>query len=191
MSCFLLYVPKTDHYIINRFPLFVYLLRRLSSPSRQSLFHEWFTSTCTVQMALWMATQSTHCPTLMSATSHRAPRRPPRSLPESPCAGQSDSPNLDPRYPFKSLSTAAPKVVWSFQKLKIFLKMTWDLSLVVNYVHSSVSSLLILKLFVSLFFRYKDYRDPPWDPDAYTFSKQYWSVLAAKLAFVIFFQVWK
>ncbi|XP_070763974.1 anoctamin-1 [Enoplosus armatus] len=36
--------------------------------------------------------------------------------------------------------------------------------------------------------RYKDYRDPPWDPDPYTFSKQYWSVLAAKLAFVIFFQ---
>uniref|UniRef100_A0A3Q2YKH7 Anoctamin n=1 Tax=Hippocampus comes TaxID=109280 RepID=A0A3Q2YKH7_HIPCM len=37
--------------------------------------------------------------------------------------------------------------------------------------------------------RYKDYRDPPWAPDAYTFSKQYWSVLAAKLLFVIFFQV--
>uniref|UniRef100_I3KD17 Anoctamin n=1 Tax=Oreochromis niloticus TaxID=8128 RepID=I3KD17_ORENI len=36
--------------------------------------------------------------------------------------------------------------------------------------------------------RYKDYRDPPWATDAYTFSKQYWSVLAAKLAFVIFFQ---
>ncbi|XP_056137543.1 anoctamin-1 [Lampris incognitus] len=36
--------------------------------------------------------------------------------------------------------------------------------------------------------RYKDYRDPPWVPDAYTFSKQYWSVLAARLAFVIFFQ---
>lgn len=50
------------------------------------------------------------------------------------------------------------------------------------------SYLLILKL---LFFRYKDYRDPPWEPDAYTFSKQYWSVLAAKLAFVIFFQVLK
>lgn len=42
---------------------------------------------------------------------------------------------------------------------------------------------------LSVFFRYKDYRDPPWDPDAYTFSKQYWSILAAKLAFVIFFQV--
>lgn len=39
--------------------------------------------------------------------------------------------------------------------------------------------------------RYKDYRDPPWVADAYTFSKQYWSVLAAKLAFVIFFQVRK
>ncbi|KAM9754822.1 anoctamin-1 [Menidia menidia] len=36
--------------------------------------------------------------------------------------------------------------------------------------------------------RYKDYRDPPWGSDAYTFSKQYWSVLAARLAFVIFFQ---
>ncbi|KAG7521750.1 anoctamin-1-like [Solea senegalensis] len=36
--------------------------------------------------------------------------------------------------------------------------------------------------------RYKDYRDPPWAPDAYTFSKHYWSILAAKLAFVIFFQ---
>ncbi|CAL9695334.1 unnamed protein product [Knipowitschia caucasica] len=36
--------------------------------------------------------------------------------------------------------------------------------------------------------RYKDYRDPPWAPDAYTFSKHYWSMLAAKLAFVIFFQ---
>ncbi|KAM3609876.1 uncharacterized protein V6R79_021711 [Siganus canaliculatus] len=36
--------------------------------------------------------------------------------------------------------------------------------------------------------RYRDYRDPPWEPDAYTFSKQYWSILAAKLAFVIFFQ---
>ncbi|XP_028306533.1 anoctamin-1 isoform X2 [Gouania willdenowi] len=36
--------------------------------------------------------------------------------------------------------------------------------------------------------RYKDYRDPPWEKDAYTFSKEYWSILAAKLAFVIFFQ---
>ncbi|KAM6960603.1 anoctamin-1 [Aplochiton taeniatus] len=36
--------------------------------------------------------------------------------------------------------------------------------------------------------RYKDYRDPPWASEAYTFSKQYWSVLAARLAFVIFFQ---
>uniref|UniRef100_A0A671X8I5 Anoctamin n=1 Tax=Sparus aurata TaxID=8175 RepID=A0A671X8I5_SPAAU len=36
--------------------------------------------------------------------------------------------------------------------------------------------------------RYKDYREPPWAPDAYTFSKQYWCVLAARLAFVILFQ---
>ncbi|XP_075328737.1 anoctamin-2b [Odontesthes bonariensis] len=37
-------------------------------------------------------------------------------------------------------------------------------------------------------FRYKDYREPPWSQDAYQFSKQYWSVLAARLAFVILFQ---
>ncbi|XP_061663377.1 anoctamin-2b isoform X2 [Syngnathoides biaculeatus] len=36
--------------------------------------------------------------------------------------------------------------------------------------------------------RYKDYREPPWSPDAYHFSKQYWCVLAARLAFVILFQ---
>uniref|UniRef100_A0AAY5F5F3 Anoctamin n=1 Tax=Electrophorus electricus TaxID=8005 RepID=A0AAY5F5F3_ELEEL len=35
--------------------------------------------------------------------------------------------------------------------------------------------------------RYKDYRDPPWSPESYQLSKQYWSVLAARLAFVIFF----
>uniref|UniRef100_A0A8D0DCQ8 Anoctamin n=1 Tax=Sander lucioperca TaxID=283035 RepID=A0A8D0DCQ8_SANLU len=36
--------------------------------------------------------------------------------------------------------------------------------------------------------RYKDYREPPWSPDAYMVSKQYWCVLAARLAFVILFQ---
>ncbi|XP_073706312.1 anoctamin-1 [Garra rufa] len=36
--------------------------------------------------------------------------------------------------------------------------------------------------------RYKDYRDPPWSFESYQLSKQYWSVLAARLAFVIFFQ---
>ncbi|XP_037552147.1 anoctamin-2 [Nematolebias whitei] len=35
---------------------------------------------------------------------------------------------------------------------------------------------------------YKDYREPPWSPDAYQFSKQYWCVLSARLAFVILFQ---
>ncbi|KAM9327868.1 anoctamin-2b [Pholidichthys leucotaenia] len=38
------------------------------------------------------------------------------------------------------------------------------------------------------FCRYKDYREPPWSPEAYQFSKQYWCVLAARLAFVILFQ---
>ncbi|XP_028810695.1 anoctamin-2b isoform X2 [Denticeps clupeoides] len=38
------------------------------------------------------------------------------------------------------------------------------------------------------FCRYKDYREPPWSPDAYQFSKHYWAILAARLGFVILFQ---
>ncbi|XP_023404484.1 anoctamin-2-like [Loxodonta africana] len=38
------------------------------------------------------------------------------------------------------------------------------------------------------FCRFKDYREPPWAPNPYEFSKQYWSVLSARLAFVIIFQ---
>ncbi|XP_065154051.2 anoctamin-1 isoform X1 [Paramisgurnus dabryanus] len=36
--------------------------------------------------------------------------------------------------------------------------------------------------------RYKDYREPPWSPTPYEISKQFWTVLAARLAFVIVFQ---
>uniref|UniRef100_A0AAR2J4F3 Anoctamin n=1 Tax=Pygocentrus nattereri TaxID=42514 RepID=A0AAR2J4F3_PYGNA len=36
--------------------------------------------------------------------------------------------------------------------------------------------------------RYKDYREPPWSSEPYQFSRQYWAVLAARLAFVILFQ---
>ncbi|KAK2534884.1 Ano2 [Columba guinea] len=36
--------------------------------------------------------------------------------------------------------------------------------------------------------RFKDYREPPWSPNQYEFSKQYWAVLSARLAFVILFQ---
>ncbi|NWS69064.1 ANO2 protein, partial [Crotophaga sulcirostris] len=39
-----------------------------------------------------------------------------------------------------------------------------------------------------LFCRFKDYREPPWSKNQYEFSKQYWAVLSARLAFVILFQ---
>uniref|UniRef100_A0AAQ5ZWU2 Anoctamin n=1 Tax=Amphiprion ocellaris TaxID=80972 RepID=A0AAQ5ZWU2_AMPOC len=44
---------------------------------------------------------------------------------------------------------------------------------------------------VSLFFclyRYKDYREPPWSATPYEISKEFWTVLAVRLAFVIVFQ---
>ncbi|XP_016339436.1 anoctamin-1-like isoform X2 [Sinocyclocheilus anshuiensis] len=36
--------------------------------------------------------------------------------------------------------------------------------------------------------RYKDYRDPPWSATPYEFSREFWAILAARLAFVIVFQ---
>ncbi|XP_009473819.1 PREDICTED: anoctamin-2 [Nipponia nippon] len=39
-----------------------------------------------------------------------------------------------------------------------------------------------------LFCRFKDYREPPWSQNQYEFSKQYWAILSARLAFVILFQ---
>ncbi|KAM5137925.1 anoctamin-1 isoform 3-T3 [Mantella aurantiaca] len=36
--------------------------------------------------------------------------------------------------------------------------------------------------------RYKDYREPPWSEDKYDITKEFWAVLAARLAFVIVFQ---
>ncbi|MGH0154951.1 UNVERIFIED_CONTAM: hypothetical protein FKN15_071134 [Acipenser sinensis] len=36
--------------------------------------------------------------------------------------------------------------------------------------------------------RFKDYREPPWSLNGYDISKQFWAVLAARLAFVIVFQ---
>ena len=40
-----------------------------------------------------------------------------------------------------------------------------------------------------MLFRYKDYRDPPWSSTPYEISKEFWAVLAVRLAFVIVFQV--
>ncbi|XP_019713375.1 anoctamin-1a isoform X2 [Hippocampus comes] len=36
--------------------------------------------------------------------------------------------------------------------------------------------------------RYKDYRDPPWSSTPYDFSKEFWAILAVRLAFVVVFQ---
>ncbi|XP_075694076.1 anoctamin-1 isoform X1 [Rhinoderma darwinii] len=36
--------------------------------------------------------------------------------------------------------------------------------------------------------RYKDYREPPWSETKYDITKEFWAVLAARLAFVIVFQ---
>uniref|UniRef100_A0AAY5EG28 Anoctamin n=3 Tax=Electrophorus electricus TaxID=8005 RepID=A0AAY5EG28_ELEEL len=36
--------------------------------------------------------------------------------------------------------------------------------------------------------RYKDYRDPPWSDTPYELSREFWNILAGRLAFVIIFQ---
>lgn len=37
--------------------------------------------------------------------------------------------------------------------------------------------------------RYRDYRAPPWSNVPYEFTLQFWHVLAARLAFIIVFEV--
>lgn len=37
--------------------------------------------------------------------------------------------------------------------------------------------------------RYRDYRAPPWSTVPYEFTLQFWHVLAARLAFIIVFEV--
>lgn len=41
----------------------------------------------------------------------------------------------------------------------------------------------------SRYCRYRDYRAPPWSPVPYEFTLQFWHVLAARLAFIIVFEV--
>ncbi len=37
--------------------------------------------------------------------------------------------------------------------------------------------------------RYIDYREPPWAPDKYEFSKIFWHVVAAQFIFIFVFEV--
>ena len=41
----------------------------------------------------------------------------------------------------------------------------------------------------SRYCRYRDYRAPPWSAVPYEFTLQFWHVLAARLAFIIVFEV--
>ena len=87
------------------------LHRHLSSPSPLSLFLGWFTSTCTVQMAPWMATPNTRCRTSMWVIFLLALHRPQPSSPECPCAGQETRSKLH----LPSLLLSLPKYVNCFQ----------------------------------------------------------------------------
>lgn len=59
------------------------------------------------------------------------------------------------------------------------IKSLWGL-------HALVSVLHIVCL---VGFRYRDYRGPPWSSKPYEFTLQYWHILAARLAFIIVFEV--
>ncbi|XP_056273218.1 anoctamin-3 isoform X2 [Pseudoliparis swirei] len=59
-----------------------------------------------------------------------------------------------------------------------------------GYVNSSLSVFEMRKKnsSQSTFCRYRDYRAPPWGPEPYKFTLQFWHVLAARLAFIIVFE---
>ncbi|KAA0720764.1 Anoctamin-2 [Triplophysa tibetana] len=68
-----------------------------------------------------------------------------------------------------------------------FINHTLSYFNVSNFKAGTVPSVSGLNKDITLC-RYKDYREPPWSSEPYQFSKQYWSVLAARLCFVILFQ---
>ncbi|KAI7792121.1 putative anoctamin-2 [Triplophysa rosa] len=68
-----------------------------------------------------------------------------------------------------------------------FINHTLSYFNVSNFKAGTVPSVSGLNKDITLC-RYKDYREPPWSSEPYQFSKQYWSVLAARLGFVILFQ---
>lgn len=63
---------------------------------------------------------------------------------------------------------------WAFQQRRL----SWDN----EYENEANLNVLCVK-------RYKDYREPPWSETPYEVSKEFWAVLAVRLAFVIVFQV--
>lgn len=54
-----------------------------------------------------------------------------------------------------------------------------------------VMKTVLLSFTLSVFVdcRYRDYRGPPWSSKPYEFTLQYWHILAARLAFIIVFEV--
>ncbi|EGW07911.1 Anoctamin-3 [Cricetulus griseus] len=60
-----------------------------------------------------------------------------------------------------------------------------------GYVNNSLSFFDLSELGIgkSGYCRYRDYRGPPWSSKPYEFTLQYWHILAARLAFIIVFEV--
>lgn len=87
-----------------------------------------------------------------------------------------------------SLSQLVTQVAVSRSRIKVlmFLWISWT-----TLVYNIGENLNSPKKSRSLN-RYKDYREPPWSATPYEISKEFWTVLAVRLAFVIVFQVeWK
>jgi hypothetical protein len=51
--------------------------------------------------------------------------------------------------------------------------------------------LVIREMNINLFFSYADFREPPDSPHKYAKTDMYWHILAARLAFVVVFEVKK
>lgn len=56
-----------------------------------------------------------------------------------------------------------------------------------GWVNQECSAPFMLSVLVDC--RYRDYRGPPWSSKPYEFTLQYWHILAARLAFIIVFEV--
>lgn len=159
-------------------------LRRLSSLLPPTSSHDSSTSTCTALMEQCMALSITRSPTSMSVTLSLAQIHVTQSIwaTQWTCAGMIPQALDFGAVGAFSCYTAAAHLC---KKFDVHNHYAWKH--LKGELYDVGHHLLDPLCFCDS--RYKDYREPPWSQTPYEFSKQFWVVLAARLAFVIVFQV--
>ncbi|XP_035274695.1 anoctamin-3 isoform X1 [Anguilla anguilla] len=81
-----------------------------------------------------------------------------------------------------------PRFVYAFKYGPCANRTNGNEECLTGYMNSSLSVFDMGDESQPRYCRYRDYRAPPWSPEPYEFTLQFWHVLAARLAFIIVFE---